>query len=175
MPVGVVRRINALSQQVDFGLQPLRRDSRFQPADHAEQMSVRMLLKKRTVQCCRHPELHVSLGKIEPLRHDTNNGVRLAVQRDWLAQHIRTLAELIPPNRIAQNNDMVLSHFSFRFQEDAAESGVNVQRLEKGWRDQMAEQEIGFTRTREREPVPHVARKSFEDFSLLLPRAEFSR
>src|SRR5204863_2242066 len=79
MPVRVIGRIDALTEQIDFGLQALRGHSRFEPADHAKKMRVRMPLKKRAVHCGRYPELHVGLGKIETLRHNADNGVRLAI------------------------------------------------------------------------------------------------
>ena len=120
MPVRVVGWIDPLSQQVDFGLQALRYHSRFEPADHAKKMRVRMLLKKRSVHDGWDPELHVGLGKIETLRHDADNGIRLTIQHDRLAENIRAQAELIPPNRVAQDNYVFFAGFAFRLEEDAA-------------------------------------------------------
>ena len=49
----------------------------------------------------------------EGFRHDADHGVGLAIHRDGLPEDVETHREFIPPERVTEDNHLVLSGFAF--------------------------------------------------------------
>ena len=112
--------------------------------------------------------------EIEVLGHDADHAVRFAVHRDGFAEHVAAHAEFLAPKNVAQDNDLFVPGFPFRFEEGAAERGSRAQSREKRRRDLLTDRQLGFAAAGDGEARAGHGREVFEELALIAPGGELA-
>jgi hypothetical protein len=134
------------SRQIRLGLR--RRDARPHPPDRAEEVRARRLqLPWREVE--RQPELRSSRPQRQLRRHDADDGVRLAVDRDSLPDDPRVGAEAAPPEAVTEHHHSGCAVGFVGPSESATEGWCDAQRLEVVGRDARRDDALRFAATGE--------------------------
>ena len=122
----------SLIERVDLLLRARDRRAGLQSGDVLIAVAVALLvglLLRRERE--RAPEHHVGIEKIEALRHDAHDRVQLAVEADLFADGIWSAAKLGLPERVAQNQFLVVADFAVLFREGAAQRRSDTQQPEE--------------------------------------------
>jgi hypothetical protein len=130
-----VGRAQARPDELQLGVELPRLDAGLHAADDLEPVLVaRLLLAVLRRKAERHVEREV-LVELEAARRDTDDAVALVVDGDVLADDLGVAAEAVLPERVGEDDDVVLARRLLLGGEPAAEVRANAEELEEAGRD----------------------------------------
>src|ERR1044072_847761 len=118
------------ANSIHLCLSLLARDALLEPREHAERLPITVVDSGREVQrrpylCARSPER----GELKIGRHDADDGVAFAVERNLLPDDGLVAAEPALPEAIAQDNDMLVTGLIFSRKKRAAKQWVYAEQM----------------------------------------------
>ena len=105
-----------------------------QPSDRAEKPGAAVAVAEHLFTRVWHPDL-ASERKREPCRHDTDDGVRDAVERDRSVERVAAAPEALLPERLTDDGDLLFARRVLIRTEDAAERRPRAKDVEKAGAD----------------------------------------
>jgi hypothetical protein len=163
-----ILRLERRGDPIEVQTRLLDRDAGLEPAHHLPRVVAAILER---IGLHRRPCAGVG-WKLEAARHHADNGVRDAVDHDRLADRTRSPFEPLPPDTIAQNDDLGRADAILVLAKIATERRRDAEHVERGPRYDAALHVVGAVARREVVRGATVEGDALETAVLGLPTAE---
>ncbi len=131
-PIGVgVCAAHVGEHMLQVGLRLLERDTILDSCHGAHPMTSAVLHPGMVNETRSIDKVARAQRKTEPRGHDSDNGVRQAIQFDGLVQYLAVSAEVLLPHFIAQDHDFVFAVLLFSGKPGAAQQRLHPEDLEE--------------------------------------------